>query len=173
MAPFRERLPPIPQNSAKILAMPLVLSSLSRSADCCRATSRLDTSSSMEMAVIHDTAPISAAFCAITPQSMSDRVMDERGHQSASLPKLGRNQTLRTSSGTAPTKSRPKERGRQRRRWAARGMDGPSAARRRSKARRRGRHRAGNISGRIKAHPARGRQSQIGLRNDLRTAGNH
>ena len=31
----------------------------------------------------------------------------------------------------------------------------------------------GNISGRIKAHPARGRQSQIGLRNDLRTAGNH
>ena len=105
MAPFRERLPPIPPKTpAKILAMPLVLSSLSRSADCCRATSRLDTSSSMEMAVIHDTAPISAAFCAITPQSMSDRVMDERGHQSASLPKLGRNQTLRTSSGTAPNR---------------------------------------------------------------------
>ena len=64
MAPLSERLPPAPPNTAAMmLAKPLVRNSLSRSADFCRATSRLDTSSSIEMAVMPHTAPISALTC--------------------------------------------------------------------------------------------------------------
>ena len=76
------------------LAMPLVRNSLSRSADFCRATSRLDTSSSMEMAMMPHTAPISALLCASTPQSTSCCKTAEIGHHKVSSPRLGRNHAV-------------------------------------------------------------------------------
>ena len=79
-------------------------------------------------------------FCAITPQSTSCRKTAERGHQSASLPRLGRNQALRAPRRTEAEQTHiQKQRGTRRRRVAARGGSAPSAQRAGSQWRRAGR----------------------------------
>ena len=97
IAPLSERLPPAPpshrrEDVGKAVGAELLV----EVCDFCRATSRLDTSSSMEIAVMPHTAPISALDCASTPQSTSCCITAEIGHHSVSCPMLGRNHALRT-----------------------------------------------------------------------------